>query len=425
MSRLPLAGALLALALATLASSVGQSQPRRGQFAAPPPAWARSVEVLNDGAAVFTAPRDLRRLRRGTIARGTRLPLVRRLAGPDCPSGYWYQVGAELYMCTRHARPSQHPPSGIRHPSLEEGERLPRDYAFIRSDGALAYARPSDYFLDTYVMSLGRGFGVVVQATERYRGVDFVRTEAQLYIARSDVGFARGSEFAGHAIPTTTEHLAEGARLDFGWVRDRDVPVYEGPRRGRVLRRLGRRTLIRVGERESRRGFVPLADGGFVQRRSVSLATPSSPPESLEPGERWIDVSVAEQVAVAYEGERPVFATLVSTGRDRRGNRTPLGEHRIWVKLAYSDMSNLSHPYATRNYAIEDVPWVQYFEGDNGLHAAFWHDDFGNRRSHGCVNLSPLDARTLFDFTEPALPDGWKAIFPTEDERATLVRVRE
>jgi hypothetical protein len=45
-----------------------------------------------------------------------------------------------------------------------------------------------------------------------------------------------------------------------------------------------------------------------------------------------------------------------------------------------------------------------YFNKDVGLHAAYWHDRFGYPSSHGCVNLSPLDARWLFDWTTPQLP---------------------
>ncbi len=76
-----------------------------------------------------------------------------------------------------------------------------------------------------------------------------------------------------------------------------------------------------------------------------------------------------------------------------------------------------------KNEAHERVPWVKYFEGANGLHAAFWHEEFGRRKSHGCVNLAPRDARVFFDFTEPALPPGWTAIFPTPDARTTHVSV--
>ena len=76
------------------------------------------------------------------------------------------------------------------------------------------------------------------------------------------------------------------------------------------------------------------------------------------------------------------------------------------------------------NYAIQAIPWVQYFEGSNGFHAAFWHDQFGHARSHGCVNLAPTDARWLFEFTQPNLPPGWDAVLSHDRVPGTLVRVR-
>jgi lipoprotein-anchoring transpeptidase ErfK/SrfK len=149
-------------------------------------------------------------------------------------------------------------------------------------------------------------------------------------------------------------------------------------------------------------------------------------PSSARAGERWIDVDLGSQTLVAWEGETPVFATLVSTGKGREGtdNATPKGEFRIWVKLASSNMDNLEDEDAARYYAIEDVPYVQYFAKGVGLHGAFWHRGFGHERSHGCVNLAPLDAQRLFAFTSPHLPAGWTAVLPSPLEEGTLVRVR-
>jgi lipoprotein-anchoring transpeptidase ErfK/SrfK len=62
------------------------------------------------------------------------------------------------------------------------------------------------------------------------------------------------------------------------------------------------------------------------------------------------------------------------------------------------------------HFELRDVPWVQYFEGGYALHAAYWHDDFGRPRSHGCVNLSPIDARRVFFWTDPPLPEAWHAV---------------
>jgi lipoprotein-anchoring transpeptidase ErfK/SrfK len=56
------------------------------------------------------------------------------------------------------------------------------------------------------------------------------------------------------------------------------------------------------------------------------------------------------------------------------------------------------------------VPYIQYFQDGYALHAAYWHDQFGQPKSHGCINLAPLDARWLFFFTKPDLPLGWHGV---------------
>lgn len=350
--------------------------------------------------------------RRGTLASGTRLPAIRRVRGDGCSTGMWIQVGEDLYACDRHLRYSASEPAARAYPGLEPGRILPYDYAFIRTDGARAYAHPRDQYVDDYIEALGRGFGVIVTGAMTYDGISFVRTRRGLWIERSEINHARGSEFVGVA-------LEDGAALDVAWVKPRTARVHRS-RGGRVVRRAGRREVVHIASEE--RGWAELRDGGFMRLRDLHIARPSDPPEGSP--STWIDINVGEQTLVFYRGEQPVYATLVSSGRRGRHHATPLGEHRIWVKLAYSDMDNLQREDLESNYALERVPWVQYFEGANGLHAAFWHDQFGRRKSHGCINLAPRDARAIFDLTEPALPLGWTAIFPRDDEPTTVVRVR-
>jgi len=68
-------------------------------------------------------------------------------------------------------------------------------------------------------------------------------------------------------------------------------------------------------------------------------------------------------------------------------------------------------PMDAEAYSIEDVPWTQYFSNSVALHGAFWHGGFGLVRSHGCVNLAPIDAKWLFSFTRPVLSAGYLAIW--------------
>jgi lipoprotein-anchoring transpeptidase ErfK/SrfK len=149
-----------------------------------------------------------------------------------------------------------------------------------------------------------------------------------------------------------------------------------------------------------------------------------APPEEVRPHDRWIDVDVKQQLLIAYQGRSPRYATLISSGRSTEASRTPQGVFRLWAKLDYTDMDDIERTDVPQNYSIQDVPWVQFFKGSYGFHAAFWHNDFGRRRSHGCINLAPADARYLFQFTEPVLPAGWNAILPIPDDNPTIVRVR-
>jgi lipoprotein-anchoring transpeptidase ErfK/SrfK len=115
----------------------------------------------------------------------------------------------------------------------------------------------------------------------------------------------------------------------------------------------------------------------------------------------------------------------VSTGR--RGNETVTGEHRVWVKLATTDMSNVDNVdlySATALYTVSRVPWVMFFHNDQALHGAFWHDRFGAAHSHGCVNLAPRDAAWLYTWAPPNAPPGWTAVMPTNAEPGLRVRVR-
>jgi hypothetical protein len=159
-----------------------------------------------------------------------------------------------------------------------------------------------------------------------------------------------------------------------------------------------------------------------VRKRVVRPRPLDALPQGLAPSERFVDVDTERQVLVVYEGDKPIFATLVSTGV--AGAETPRGEFRIWAKLTTSDMNDTERIDVERNYSIESVPWVQFFHESIALHAAFWHDRFGERRSHGCVNLSPNDARTVFELTQPVLPPGFYAILPTAGAPGGRVLVR-
>ncbi|MBX3191879.1 MAG: L,D-transpeptidase [Labilithrix sp.] len=168
--------------------------------------------------------------------------------------------------------------------------------------------------------------------------------------------------------------------------------------------------------------------GGFWVRLMDLKLAKIAPPADLAPNEKWIDVDLTRQALVALEGTRPVFATLIASGKrnpqdKERDFPTPTGTFRIREKHVTTTMDG--DVASDGPYSIEDVPWVMYFQGSYALHGAFWHDQFGRMRSHGCVNMAPDDARTLFGWAEPALPEGWHGVFSKDDASGTRIVVHE
>jgi len=148
------------------------------------------------------------------------------------------------------------------------------------------------------------------------------------------------------------------------------------------------------------------------------------PPEIPE-NSKWIHVDIGDQTLTAYEGSRPVYATLVSSGAEKKDEEfaTPRGLYWIVSKNVTATMANLA--LDEEAYWIEDVPWTMYFYKSYALHGAFWHNVFGNQRSHGCVNLAPADARWLFYWSEPALPLGWHGVYTVKKQKGTPVYITD
>jgi L,D-transpeptidase catalytic domain len=266
-----------------------------------------------------------------------------------------------------------------------------------------------------------KGFGVAVMRVDNNPdGNPFGLTTEGWWVPMRDLSPVQPFPFHGREL--------DGA-LDVAWVVSTGALGSRAPDKpkDRALK-LNKFQELKVLEERTSSGhrWFRFDEGAWISDRDARAPTHADPPSELRPGERWLDVDAPNQVLTAYVGERAVFATLISTGRGADGTElaTPRGVHRLWVKLKTSNMGNLDDESAAENYAIQAVPWVMYFEHGYGLHGTFWHRDFGNKHSHGCVNLTPLDAERLFSWTSPKLPSGWTAALPTPYEPGTLIRVR-
>jgi hypothetical protein len=168
-------------------------------------------------------------------------------------------------------------------------------------------------------------------------------------------------------------------------------------------------------ENPERFGFdpTPVDQDGFPEF-SESLFIESPNPYGIDPaavpGRKYIVVSIAEQTLTAYQGGQIILQTPVSTGVDPNG--TEIGAFRVRIKYAMKDMTGVtdgsgavtavgtsSEGVDGTTYLVNDVPDVMFinFQAE-ALHGAYWHNNFGQRMSHGCINL-PLDVSAfLFDW---------------------------
>ncbi|MEO6419691.1 MAG: L,D-transpeptidase [Polyangiaceae bacterium] len=396
-------------------------------------AWAKSVVPKKSDTPIFSAPGAIDS-RRGTAVVGATLPLYGAKRGASC-GGRWLLVGPLAWICSDAAELSAAEPLRLASPSpLADG--LPFRYFFVGRDGASGFDRLEGALEDAPAQELEPGFAVAVTDVRTMHGESWGRTNRGRWVALRELGAAHPSAFHGE----------ERTDLDLAWVIAERASVVRAPKAGQAA--IGTRVRFQVvawrEERPTGSGVMVRvsADGvapeEWMRARDLAHPTIAEPPPEVASDERWIDVELATQTLVAYEGSKPVFATLVSTGRGGQGSETatPKGTHRIWVKLATTDMGNLELDETSADaipmkpqepggrYSIEDVPYVQFFDKGVGLHAAFWHRDFGHVHSHGCVNLAPLDARRLFGWTLPHLPGGWTAALPMAVEKGTAVRVR-
>ncbi len=158
--------------------------------------------------------------------------------------------------------------------------------------------------------------------------------------------------------------------------------------------------------------WYQIGDNQWVHQFNVAKIQPVEKPADVDT-HKWVSVDLYEQVAVAYEDDKPVFATLVSSGLPQWS--TNEGVFHVYLRFARTLMSGAYNQ--PDFYYLQEVPWTMYFDNDIALHGTYWHDGFGYRQSHGCVNLSITDAYWLFNWADDEFD------FATEDYEGPAVYV--
>jgi lipoprotein-anchoring transpeptidase ErfK/SrfK len=131
------------------------------------------------------------------------------------------------------------------------------------------------------------------------------------------------------------------------------------------------------------------------QRLLIPGSGSAPAPAPAPTGSKWIDVDISAQTLTAYVGGTAVRSIAVSTGRAQ--TPTPLGRYTIRYKLRSTTMSG-------PGYYLPNVPWVMVFTGKYSIHGTYWHSNFGQRMSHGCINLPSDQAQWLYGWAPTGTP---------------------
>lgn len=171
-------------------------------------------------------------------------------------------------------------------------------------------------------------------------------------------------------------------------------------------------------ENPEKYGFdpTPIEQGNrpvFAESLFYTNPNPQGVDPTVLPGRKLIDISITEQIMRVYQGDTLVLESYISTGLDPNG--TEVGNFHVRIKFEEQDMSGFTSEtgevvglgdedsvegtQTAYTYEVSDVPHVLYFNFQaEALHGAYWHNNFGQKMSHGCVN-QPLDvAAFVFDF---------------------------
>jgi lipoprotein-anchoring transpeptidase ErfK/SrfK len=248
-------------------------------------------------------------------------------------------------------------------------------------------------------------------------------TDARL-VPTSKLKPARGSTWHG-------VDMSKGWELPLGFVHKRGASHYEiSDKKLAKAGELDWHSTVQLTGRATRVAgarYVETKNKTWINDDHLAIAVkPSEQPFFARGSRKWIDISILGQTLVLYEGRKPIYATMVATGRDGLGDpkktfSTVRGTFRIRDKHVTATMD--AHEVDNK-FELRDVPWVQYFEHGYALHAAPWHDEYGKPRSHGCINLSPIDARRVFLWSDPPLPADWHGVNSSEKTgEGTLVHI--
>lgn len=375
----------------------------------PPTGWSKLATATRLLAPVYDTL-DRPRYVVGSVQRGTVVAARPVPSAGPChdrgQAGAWFEIPGG-YVCSASGYAIANrafelsPPQRL--PDLSRA--VPFSFVKVTTPNSIRYEAPvpSKANIEEYQT---KAYFLAVSNVLRRGGTEWTRTVYDEFVRAEEVRPIEPTRLVG-------EKLGADRRLPLGFVFGAPEGVEVFCEDGSPCGRVEQYHRFPV-EGPPRGGRLPVRHDGehrWIPEERVRVIRRIDRPRRIPASAKWVHVDLAHQAFVAYEGDAPVYASLVSTGIP--SHATPNGLHRVYRKYVTKTMRG-PDPDAGR-YRVEEIPWVMYYRGNYALHGAYWHDEFGNVRSHGCTNIAPQDAKWLYHWGTGEMPPGWHANYRVDE----------
>ncbi|MFO0566629.1 MAG: L,D-transpeptidase [Polyangiaceae bacterium] len=365
----------------------------------------------------------------GYLHAGALVPRAEKPYTTDrCPGG-WYPIRPAGFVCVGEGATLD-----LKHPTLAAMAQAPKMdqpapfvYGRMKNESPLLERDGSKENAVKEVGKLRRRSIVAVVGS--WNAVDpegkmqrLALTPSGQFVKASDLEPVQGSEFKG-------VELGDKAELPVGFVVRRGVKAWAVEKgEAEKVDNLEFHQILSLTGKFRTVGplkYWAMADGRFARHRDVLVVRKrNSWPDFAQGDQKWIDVSVVTNTVVLYEGKKPVFVTLGSTGRDRLGDpkttaSTAQGAFEVVTK--HVTASKFNPKGMEELFDVHDAPWALELTSGQLVVGAPWHDRFGIENGQGQIQLSPADALRVWHWADPAIPDGWHGVSAQADKKVYVV----
>jgi lipoprotein-anchoring transpeptidase ErfK/SrfK len=349
------------------------------------------------------------------IAPGSTLGVYRTSFRNGCPS-HWYARPSRGYICGNELRPSAYDRAQPGPSALPDIRKDTTAWILGRGGGRLYQGHRAVARREMLKRLFIHSILTIRDTATRYGTPWLINRSHQWISAENAISLPPVSTALSLAVP-------HGEEAPAGMIIAADTPVHTAPASDApVAATLPRWSWVYTGDRtllQAQDDWVHLPGQGYVRDAHIARRqpVPAAYDPDPRPDEKWISVDLTEQVLVAWQGRRIVRISPCSTGIK---DNTPTGSFRVqWKRRIQTMNARGGHEI------VEDVQWVMYYYKRRGIaiHAAYWHDRFGERYSHGCVNLPEQDARWLYDWSDPPSDPEDAETFPVPQDAGTRVIV--